>query len=163
MSGTAPGEDLGEVAAALVEVAATLVRHLPQRQGVSLTTLTTLGRLEREGPARLTALAAAEGVAQPSMTQLIQRLQQRGLVERVRDPEDGRACLIAVTDTGQRLLAEHRRSRDIWLTGLVANLPAAEREALGSALRVATPIVRKMIPHFEEVPDGYRGSDTAGR
>ncbi|MGY2061517.1 MarR family winged helix-turn-helix transcriptional regulator, partial [Nocardia gipuzkoensis] len=106
---------------------------------------------------------AAEGVAQPSMTQLVQRLQQRGLVERVRDPEDGRACLIAISDTGRLLLAEHRRSRDVWLTGLVANLPGAEREALGSALRVATPIVRKMIRQIEEVPDGYRGSDTAGR
>ncbi|MFI5776758.1 MarR family winged helix-turn-helix transcriptional regulator [Nocardia sp. NPDC051570] len=163
MGGTAPGEDLGEVAAALLEVAAAMVRHLPQRQGMSLTTMATLSRLEREGPARLTALAAAEGVTQPSMTQLMQRLELRGLVERIRDPEDGRACLIAVTEAGRGLLADHRRTRDAWLTGLLANLPAAQRADLGSALRVATPIVRDMIRQIEEVPDGYRRIDTAGR
>ena len=60
-----------EIAGALAEVAGVVVRSLTDRRGMSFTTASTLGRLEREGPVRLTALAAAEGVAQPSMTQLV--------------------------------------------------------------------------------------------
>ena len=53
-----------------------------------------------DGPTRLTTLAAKEGVGQPSMTQLIQRLERQDLVTRLADPEDGRAALVAITDAG---------------------------------------------------------------
>jgi DNA-binding MarR family transcriptional regulator len=56
------------------------------RGGLSLTAAATLARLQRNGPARLTELAAAEGVSQPSMTALIARLADRGLVHRAADP-----------------------------------------------------------------------------
>ncbi|MEU0598502.1 MarR family transcriptional regulator [Streptomyces sp. NPDC006393] len=112
---------------------------------MSFTAASTLARLEREGPARLTALAAAEGVAQPSMTQLVQRLERRGLVRRVDDPADGRVTLVAVTDAGRELLAERRRLRDGRLADLLAALPAEEQQALGEAVRTALPLVRRML------------------
>nr|WP_078917165.1 MarR family transcriptional regulator [Streptomyces sp. NRRL S-813] len=112
---------------------------------MSFTTASTLARLEREGPARLTALAVAEGVAQPSMTQLVQRLERRGLVRRVDDPADGRVTLVAVTDAGRELLAERRRLRDGRLADLLAALPAEEQQALGEAVRTALPLVRQML------------------
>ncbi|HYZ57653.1 MAG TPA: MarR family transcriptional regulator, partial [Streptosporangiaceae bacterium] len=46
-------------------------------------------------------LAAAECVSQPSMSQLVQRLEQQGLATRASDPADGRAALIAITDAGR--------------------------------------------------------------
>src|SRR5260370_42351322 len=105
-----------------------MVRHLVSRD-LSLPTASTLGRLGRDEPVRLTALAAAEGIAQPSMTQLVKRLEQQGLARRVSDPEDGRVALVTLTDAGQALLAERRRAPHPRLADLAATLPG-EDEAL---------------------------------
>lgn len=145
MSTPHPDEDLGEMASTLIEVSAMLVRQLPSRQQISLTTISTLGRLDRQGPQRLTALAAAEGVAQPSMTQLVHKLEAGGLVERRPDPRDGRGCLVEVTEAGRRILAERRRERRDWLAERLAALPDRERAELDAAMRTALPIVRRAV------------------
>ncbi|PZH20986.1 MarR family transcriptional regulator [Streptomyces sp. NTH33] len=112
---------------------------------MSFTAASTLARLEREGPARLTALAAAEGVTQPSMTQLVQRLERQGLVARVGDPGDGRVTLVAVTDAGRDVLTERRRARDARLAELLAGLPVEQQRELGAAMRTALPLVRRVL------------------
>ncbi|WP_435860797.1 MarR family winged helix-turn-helix transcriptional regulator [Streptomyces spiralis] len=139
------GQEPLETARALAETASAVIRAVTDRRDMSFTTASTLARLEREGPARLTALAVAEGVAQPSMTQLVQRLERRGLVRRVDDPADGRVTLVAVTDAGRELLAERRRLRDSRLADLLEALPAEEQQALGEAVRTALPLVRRML------------------
>ena len=144
MEANRPGEDLGDLAAALLEVAALLVRQLPNRQGMTLTTGSVLGRLQREGPLRLTALAAAEGVAQPSMTQLVQKLERHGLAVRLPDPRDGRVCLVELTEAGRSALAERRRERQDWLTERLGELHIRDRDELDAALRAALPIVRQV-------------------
>jgi DNA-binding MarR family transcriptional regulator len=142
-----------EIAGALAEVARAVIRGLEDRRGMSFTTASTLGRLEREGPVRLTVLATAEGVAQPSMTQLVQRLENQGLATRVSDPGDGRVTLVAITDAGREVLAERRRERDARLARLLATLSEDERRALGSAMRTALPLVRRMV----DEPARHRG------
>jgi DNA-binding MarR family transcriptional regulator len=137
-----------------------MARHLSNRQAMSLTTASTLARVEREGPIRLTALAVAEGVAQPSMTQLVQRLERDGLVARMSDPEDRRVALVTITETGRGVLGERGQARHARLAGLLAALPAEEREALGSAMRTALPFVRRLIHAAGQPPatDGGTGS-----
>ncbi|WP_079151876.1 MarR family winged helix-turn-helix transcriptional regulator [Streptomyces sp. RTd22] len=132
-----------EVAEALERLAFLAVRHLASRD-ISFTAASTLGRLDREGPARLTALAADEGVAQPSMTQLIQRLERQDLVTRVDDPHDGRVVLVAITDGGRALLAERRRDRTARLAGLLATLPPEDEQALATAVRAAAPALQRL-------------------
>ncbi|MFS4092119.1 MarR family winged helix-turn-helix transcriptional regulator [Streptomyces sp. AF1A] len=112
---------------------------------MSFTAASTLARLEREGPLRLTALAAAEGVTQPSMTQLAQRLERQGLVTRLSDDIDARVTLVAISDAGREVLAERRRARDARLTDLVAALPHEDQRALGEAMRTVLPLVQRML------------------
>ncbi|MFE5588266.1 MarR family winged helix-turn-helix transcriptional regulator [Kitasatospora sp. NPDC056531] len=112
---------------------------------MSLTTVAAIGRLEQEGPIRLTALAAAEGIAQPSMTSLVQRLERQGLASRSADPRDGRVCLVAITDAGHELLAARRRAQRARVTGLLAELPEQDVQALSEAMHTALAIVRRML------------------
>ncbi|MBL1100322.1 MarR family winged helix-turn-helix transcriptional regulator [Streptomyces coffeae] len=133
-----------EVAEALEQLAFLAIRHLTNRD-ISFTAASTLGRLNREGPARLTALASDEGVTQPSMTQLVQRLERQGLVTRVADPADGRVVLVAVTDDGRALLAARRRSRTTQLTELLATLSPEDEEALATAVRAAGPAFQRLV------------------
>ncbi|MER7183302.1 MarR family winged helix-turn-helix transcriptional regulator [Streptomyces hyaluromycini] len=141
-----PGEGHQEVAAALNELATGMVRHLlSERRTMSLTTAATLSRLEQEGPIRLTALAAAEGIAQPSMTALVHRLEDQGLATRVGHPGDGRVRLVAITDAGRELMAERRRAQRARVSDMLASLPEQDVRALGEAMRTALPIVRRMV------------------
>src|SRR6266481_1141512 len=56
------------------------------------------------GPQSLGALAAAEGVAGPTMTRIVDGLAAAGLADRRPDPRDGRAVVIAGTAAGERLM-----------------------------------------------------------
>ncbi|MFE3946401.1 MarR family winged helix-turn-helix transcriptional regulator [Streptomyces sp. NPDC059118] len=135
-----------EVAAALHELVTGMVWQLSSSwQGMSLTTAATLSRLEREGPIRLTVLAAAEGLAQPSMTVLVQRLEAQGLASRVADPQDGRVRLVGITEAGRELLAERRRAGDARVAGLLAALPEQDVKVLSEAMHTALPIVRRTL------------------
>ncbi|MET7935869.1 MarR family transcriptional regulator [Streptomyces sp. NPDC005322] len=133
-----------EVAEALEQLAFLAVRQLTNRD-ISFTAASTLGRLSREGPSRLTALAADQSVTQPSMTQLIQRLERQGLVTRVDDPHDGRVVLVAITDDGRELLAERRRGRTNRLAELLATLSPEDEQALAAAVRAAAPAFQRLV------------------
>jgi DNA-binding MarR family transcriptional regulator len=94
----------------------------------------TLRRLDDEGPLRITALAAAELVAQPTMTVLVRRLEQDGLVARTPDPLDARAVRVALTDAGRDELASVRASRAAVLQERLDRLDPDKRAALAAAL-----------------------------
>ena len=108
-----------------------------------------MNRVCREGPVRLTALAAKEGVSQPSMTQLIQRLERQGLVTRLADPDDGRAALVGITEHGQAVLADRKRIRRERLTTLLETLTPEEQSALWLSARVALPILRQLAANAD--------------
>ncbi|WP_257584961.1 MULTISPECIES: MarR family winged helix-turn-helix transcriptional regulator [unclassified Streptomyces] len=134
-----------QTAQLLAETAAAVIRVVTDHRDLSFTAASTLARLEREGPLRLTLLAAAEGVAQPSMTQLVQRLERQGLIMRVGDAVDGRVTLIGISDAGRDVLAARRRSRDARLADLMAALPDDDQRALTEAMQVVAPLVQRML------------------
>jgi DNA-binding MarR family transcriptional regulator len=111
-----------------------LVRSLGQSDQLSATSVSTLGTLTREGPSRITALAARQGVTQPAMTQLIARLQESGLVRREPDPADGRVVQVSITAEGKALIARRRERQSRHLAILLAQLDPGHRAALAAAL-----------------------------
>lgn len=60
------------------------------------------------GPRRITELAELAGLAQPSMTLLVRRLEERGWATRDRQPDDGRVVVISITEAGVAALEEFR-------------------------------------------------------
>ena len=60
------------------------------------------------GPRRITELAELGGVAQPTMTLLIKRLEESGWVERAGLAEDGRVVLVNITEAGRVVLEAFR-------------------------------------------------------
>jgi DNA-binding MarR family transcriptional regulator len=134
----------------LEQAAILMVRHLALRTGLGLTANLTLGTLDREGPARVTALAAAASIGQPAMTELVQRLERQGLVTRVEDPGDGRVALVTVTNDGRALLAEQKRDRRERMAELLTALPAEDEITLTLAMHVALPIIRRLIDDAQQ-------------
>jgi DNA-binding MarR family transcriptional regulator len=101
---------------------------------MSLTTGSTLSTLERTGPRRITDLAVIEGVTQPSMTTLVTRLEEAGLVQRDRDPLDGRVVRAAVTEAGSDYVLSRRRAMTDSFGALIDKLPPDEYAALEAAV-----------------------------
>jgi DNA-binding MarR family transcriptional regulator len=134
----------------LEQAAILMVRHLALRTGLGLTANLTLGTLDREGPARVTALAAAASIGQPAMTELVQRLERQGLVTRVDDPGDGRVALVTVTNDGRALLADQQRDRRERMAELLTALPAEDEITLILAMHVALPIIRRLIDDAQQ-------------
>ena len=127
-----PGVEAARLATS-VETLFEVLRRLNPRDGLSLTAASTLRRLERTGARRLTDLAAAEGVTQPAMTQLVSRLEREGLVSRGGDPADGRVVVVSVTAAGRAAVRKRRAARIRALSGVLKELPPAERAALAAA------------------------------
>jgi len=141
--------DAAELTTVLEEVVR-LFRHVNPAGGLSLTSAATLASLDREGPARLTELATQQGVSQPAMTQLVTRLQDAGLAERVPDPDDGRVVRVHITETGRTELARRRTARIARLGTLFDRLSADERAALSAAL----PAIRALTQLAAEPQEG---------
>jgi DNA-binding MarR family transcriptional regulator len=117
-----------------------LIRRLRAENTFPISHATVLSRLEREGPATTSALAAAERVRPQSMAQTVAELEGEGLLERRDDPEDRRRVLLDLTAKGGDVLAEDRRRREGWLTGAIAALSEEEQ-----ALLIRTvPLLRRL-------------------
>lgn len=101
---------------------------------LSRTSASLLKYLDEHGPQRVTALAAREQVAQPTMSVIIKRLGARGLVERRSDTGDRRATLIAITPRGVQILRERSQQRSRWFASRLAGLDADERRVVADAV-----------------------------
>ncbi|MGP9616097.1 MarR family winged helix-turn-helix transcriptional regulator [Arthrobacter sp. AOP36-A1-22] len=150
MTRTPEPEEISDVAGLLEELFR-LSRRLTPPGNYSLTVYSALASLKRHGDARLTALAAHEGVSQPSMTQAVGRLKREGLVQQVPDPSDGRAVLISITDTGLAALAARSQRRSEGVAELLAALDATDQHSIIAA----TGALRRLIDAApDQRPDG---------
>jgi DNA-binding MarR family transcriptional regulator len=131
--------DARALAAGLDRLSMWLRKQYPQP--VSSSTITALDRLAGEGPLRVSELAAREGMTQPGVTLLVNRMAGAGLAERVPDPTDGRASLVRITEAGNALLTERLAARAEVLRARVARLSTDDQRVLMAAL----PAIERLI------------------
>jgi len=113
-----------------------LVRRLRAESGQRpVGQLAVLGRLDREGPASTSDLAAAERMRPQSMAQTVRDLEAAGLVSRRPDPDDGRRALVELTALGRERVRAARAQRESRLSEILErDLTPAERETLREAV-----------------------------
>ena len=107
---------------------------------LTATQLNALTSLELAGALTPRELADVERVQPPTMTKIIAKLEERGLVLRSPHPTDGRQVILAATEAGRAVLAQFERARDEWLASRLAELRPEERDTL----RRAAEILRKL-------------------
>lgn len=136
MASAEPDADPAVLAAReLVVVLGRLRRRLREMRddgGLSPSQTSVLSRLDKQGPATASALAAEERVRPQSMAATVAALVELGLIERAPDPTDGRRQVLSTTAEGRATLAHSREIHRDWLV-------AALREGLSEAeLRTVT-------------------------
>ncbi len=125
-----------------------LLRRSALPGDLSTVAASTLYTLVHQGPARLTALASAEHVTQPAMTQVVARLEAAGLVVRGADPDDGRVVVVSATDAGRDLSDRRRDGRAAVLADLLAQLPDDDVARLHEAI----PALERLVELGEPAP-----------
>jgi DNA-binding MarR family transcriptional regulator len=86
--------------------------------------------VKEHGPVRLTALAEAAMLDTSTVSRHVQHLEAAGHLARTADPEDRRATLIEITESGRALLREALAARGRLLDDALAGWPPADRDAL---------------------------------
>ncbi len=110
--------------------------------------LSVLTSLELAGALTPRELAESERVQPPTMTKIVARLEEIGVVQRTPHPTDGRQVILSATPRGREALAETRRVRDAWLTKQLAALSDAERDTLRAAVEIIIRIARDDTPEI---------------
>lgn len=106
--------DPGGVASALLASLSVLVRRVrqvPIDGGLTMPERTALSHLDRSGPTTSSALARDVQITAQAMGATLNALRARGLVERRRDPNDGRRVVLTVTEGGLQALKDKRNAR----------------------------------------------------
>lgn len=131
-----------------------LVRH-----GISMTHLHVLTLLRHHGEQPMGQLAEILGASMSSATGIIDRMEERGLVERVRVPDDRRVVIVRPTPAGVALVDETELVRSDLMRTAVARLDLQQLERLERA----TQDIRSAIEaELATDPDRYLGSPPAG-
>jgi DNA-binding MarR family transcriptional regulator len=112
-----------------------LERRLRQlsAEGVTASQYAALVTISKRGELTLGELAAAEGVAPPSMTRIAAHLENAGLVDRRPHPLDRRVALVALSPRGAELLREARTRRELYLSERLEAMAPEDVEVLSRA------------------------------
>ncbi len=94
-----------------------------------------------DGPRRISELASLEGLAQPSTTLLVKRLEERGLVRRERQTDDERVVLVWLTDAGTAALKDLRALASAGLQGHLDAMPDDQLKALTAAIDALADLI----------------------
>jgi len=115
--------------------------------GFSPGQLPVLGALMRHGPLSQKALAEGAMIEQPSMAQMLARMERDGLVTRRPDPEDGRSSLYSLTDKARGQLPALNQALTEGGREALAGFSAEEEDILRGLLK-------RIINNLEAMADG---------
>lgn len=112
------------------------VRQQHATDGLTLTQMSALAIIWREGVITAGELAAREQVRPPSITRVLDHLEQVGVVDRMDNPSDKRQVLVRVSDEGARRMTNYVQAREAWLVGLLAELAPDDQDTLRRAAKI---------------------------
>ncbi len=120
-----------------------LARRLRQQSlgGLTPSQASVISTLDVHGPMTMGRLAEHEGIAKPSVTGIVGRLVDKGLVEKRDDSSDRRSSIVAITPEGSQLLEQRRRERTAYLARRIEQLDGDDR----AVLERAVVLLEKMI------------------
>jgi DNA-binding MarR family transcriptional regulator len=145
-----PSRDVARLAGEVRTEVGRLAYHLrtpATRSGITPTRLAALSALNRyPNGVRQGDLAELMNMSAPSMTRLVEIMEEAGWVERRRDPADQRCLLLVLSPVGRKTIETVRDEAATQLSEEMTDLTADERAALAAAV----PVLRKLADRHLE-------------
>jgi DNA-binding MarR family transcriptional regulator len=154
--------DVAEVAHRLRLATARLARLLRQQAGTGLSPSqhSVLASIDGKGSLTLGELAAIEQVAPPTITKIVSKLEDDGLVLRTVDDRDRRVARVSISPVGRARLDQSRSRRDAWLTRRLEQADPADIARLADALDVLEALAEAPPP--ADAPPTAKGPSAPG-
>ncbi len=105
--------------------------------------LSILSRLKERGPSRISHIAREEGIRMPTASNALHQLEQRSLVERIRDEADRRGVRVALTPLGETELKRVGEERTKYLADMLATLDDEQLSRAGELADVINSLADK--------------------
>src|SRR5688500_16217551 len=134
-----------ELARTLREAITRLNRRVRQAGPVgdlTFSQLSALTSLQLAGALTPRELADMERVQPPTMTKIVGKLEDRGLVARTPHPTDRRQVILAATEQGRAVYAQVEKARNEWLALQLAELTPEDRDTLERAAQILQQVAR---------------------
>jgi DNA-binding MarR family transcriptional regulator len=134
-------------------------RRLRQEAGTDLgpSQASALATIERHGPLTPSELARRETIRPPTATRILGRLEGAGLLERIRDPRDGRCSIISVSPEGRALLRKLRARKTAYLAQHLSGLDDDDV----AALERAADLLERMLEEHPTAEHRVRSQGSA--
>ncbi len=137
--------NITELSSSLRTVISTLHKGLRKNMSsigaYSMTELETLGLLFRHTSLLPTELATYTRVKTQSMSQILKKLEEQGIIKRTPAKDDGRKVYISLTQQGKKMVEKSRYEKDEWLKDTIEkSLTAREKQMLENIL----PVLNKL-------------------
>lgn len=110
---------------------------------MSDTQLAVLAELRMNGRRTISTLAERERVTAPSMTSIVNGLEEQGFVARTPDEDDRRRVQVDITAAGVEVVVETIRRRDVLLADMLRDVDYTEEEL--TTLREASALMRRVV------------------
>lgn len=104
-------------------------------EGLEAAAYGLLGLLADGGDVRAADLAERLGLDKSTVSRQVTQMESMGLIQRVTDPQDGRARLIHVTDEGRSRVQQLRAARGRWFGEALEHWPTADVDTLAVLLK----------------------------
>ena len=124
-----------------------------RRGGMSMAHFHILSMLDGHGEMPMSRVADVLDVSLSNASGLIDRLEERGLVERIRVPDDRRVVLVRVTDSGRRTLSEAEVLKEEMVGRIIDALDVDQLKRVARAMKdveVAARLVLAADPTWRE-------------
>ncbi len=114
--------------------------------GLAPARVSALLNVDRNGPMRLSQLAADEGINPTMLSRMVGDLADAGLLQRTSDADDRRAAWVEATAAGKALAAQMRHERTEAVTAALSELEPAEADLIVAAL----PTLERLAARLKE-------------
>lgn len=118
-----------------------LRRQTDSVNGYSMTELATIGFLSRHEPCLATELAAMAKVKTQSMSQILKKMENAGIITRSLSHEDRRKIYISLTPLGKKTVEKARYDKDEWLKNQIEHALSGKERLL---LEKSLPVLQKL-------------------
>ena len=137
--------DSAELASSLRTVVSHLSKDLRKQansvRDYSMTEVETIMHLFRSSPLLPTELAALTKITTQSMSQILKKMDEQGVINRIPLEDDKRKVHISLTPFGKKMVNKVKIDTDEWLKGAIEKLTDKEKEILAKALTVLNKLI----------------------
>jgi DNA-binding MarR family transcriptional regulator len=112
--------------------------------GLSVPQFGILMHLHYQSNCGISDISGRFDISAAAASQMVEKLVQSGLIDRLADPKDRRAKQLVLTAQGRTMIKAGNRYRHRWLDALLKSLSAAERKKVADAVTILTRAARQL-------------------